>query len=356
MNKISIIILVILILGFILFSFLGNKQQYGSMLEGFEANNTSEKLSSKSQTPTPTSALTSSIPKSSIPKSSATTTDSTVSTQPGYDNYNHYDKSATPTMFYGPHGTSAKIMNTQGKYVIIVSDKQGKAITYHPKVASQQDTDNDNKVYHSPSGGVAVVYTSPTTNEKIIKVTDVSGNTIIYSSTSTQTYDTTIDNPAPTTSSDDYTADNYNLAYASGYANGIIKSYVNGPGGNVPAYSTPSSTSTNTSTSTSTSTSLNASGKYNSSLPTGIPKSMIPPGNEDLYILKTEVVPPICAPCPPQIVTCPANDTSKCPPCAPCARCPEPSFNCQKVPNYSAGQDNPYLPIPVLSSFSSFGM
>jgi hypothetical protein len=107
----------------------------------------------------------------------------------------------------------------------------------------------------------------------------------------------------------------------------------------------------------------NSTGTYNSSLPPGIPKSQIPPGQEDLYILKSEIVPPVCPVCP----TCPSysiNNSSnqqqqqtqqKCPPCPACARCPEPSFECKKVPNYSA-IDNNYLPVPVLNDFSTFGM
>jgi hypothetical protein len=45
----------------------------------------------------------------------------------------------------------------------------------------------------------------------------------------------------------------------------------------------------------------------------------------------------------------------KCPPCPSCARCPEPAFDCKKVPNYNA-MNNEFLPIPVLNDFSSFGM
>ena len=51
------------------------------------------------------------------------------------------------------------------------------------------------------------------------------------------------------------------------------------------------------------------------------------------YILKSEVVPPVCPKCPDSR-TCPRQ--KPCPPCAPCARCPEPAFECKKVPNYSA--------------------
>jgi len=88
-------------------------------------------------------------------------------------------------------------------------------------------------------------------------------------------------------------------------------------------------------------------------LPPGIPASQIPPGHEDLYILKSQVVPPVC-PAQTVIMTDP-NKEDKCPPCIPCGRCAEPSFECKKVPNYNA-IDNQYLPQPVLSDFSTFGM
>jgi hypothetical protein len=80
--------------------------------------------------------------------------------------------------------------------------------------------------------------------------------------------------------------------------------------------------------------------------------SQIPPGSEDLYILKSEIVPPVCPACP-AVTTCPTE--KKCPPCPPCARCPEPAFECKKVPNYS-GQNDSYLPMPVMADFSQFGL
>lgn len=91
----------------------------------------------------------------------------------------------------------------------------------------------------------------------------------------------------------------------------------------------------------------------------GIPASDIPNGQEDLYILKSSVVPPVCPACP-QSTECPRE--KPCPACPPCARCPEPAFECKKVPNYSADrgygsiQGGPFLPMPVLSDFSQFGM
>ena len=98
-------------------------------------------------------------------------------------------------------------------------------------------------------------------------------------------------------------------------------------------------------------------GKMSNSRPSSssshVSKSQIPPGDEDLYILKSQVVPPVCPACPP-VMACPSSK-EKCPPCPPCARCPEPAFECKKVPNYS-GQNDSYLPQPVMSDFSQFGL
>ena len=90
----------------------------------------------------------------------------------------------------------------------------------------------------------------------------------------------------------------------------------------------------------------------------------IPPGDENLYILKSEIVPPVCPACPPVIEGggCPAACKATCapcprpppiPPCPPCERCPEPQFQCKKVPDYKniiPGN----LPRPLLNDFSQF--
>ena len=85
----------------------------------------------------------------------------------------------------------------------------------------------------------------------------------------------------------------------------------------------------------------------------GVPQSQIQPGQEDLYILKSQVVPPVCPACPP-VTNCNCGKKD-CPACPPCARCPEPAFECKKVPNYQTNNSR-YLPRPVLSDFSQFGM
>ena len=97
---------------------------------------------------------------------------------------------------------------------------------------------------------------------------------------------------------------------------------------------------------------------YSNSLPAGVSRNMIPPGDEDLYILKSQVVPPVCPACPATnnfMQNLEKIQEAKCPPCPRPQRCPEPSFECKKVPNYNAiGNDE--LPIPVLNDFSTFGM
>jgi len=44
------------------------------------------------------------------------------------------------------------------------------------------------------------------------------------------------------------------------------------------------------------------------------------------------------------------------PPCPAPQRCPEPNFECKKMPKYEQGVDNAFLPRPVLTDFSTFGM
>lgn len=85
----------------------------------------------------------------------------------------------------------------------------------------------------------------------------------------------------------------------------------------------------------------------------GVTKDEIPPGQEHLYILKSQVVPPVCPKCPDVSSggggggkggkgcgdCCP-----KPPPCPRPQRCPEPAFTCKKVPNYSAANVDSVLP------------
>lgn len=92
------------------------------------------------------------------------------------------------------------------------------------------------------------------------------------------------------------------------------------------------------------------SAHHGNATPSGVHKSQIPDGDEDLYILKSQIVPPVCPACP-QNTSCPREKPP--PPCPPCARCPETPFECKKVPNYKSSNQQ-YLPKPMLTDFSQF--
>ena len=48
------------------------------------------------------------------------------------------------------------------------------------------------------------------------------------------------------------------------------------------------------------------------------------------------------------------KENDSCPPCPACERCPEPAFDCKKVPNYRSPSIGSYLPMPILTDFSKF--
>ena len=76
--------------------------------------------------------------------------------------------------------------------------------------------------------------------------------------------------------------------------------------------------------------------------------------DSDAYALKSQMVPPVCPACPKN---CDKEREKPCPPCPPCARCPEPAFDCKKVPNYDISTPevlDKYLPKPILTDFSNF--
>jgi hypothetical protein len=295
----------------------------------------------------------------------------------GYDNYDHYSKSSAPTVFYGPNGSKANVMKDASEFYIIITGANGETSSYSTKIpATSKTTTSDaksnastdtkktagssesisslmkqfnNTTFYGPNGGSARFF-SGNDGQYAIEATKANGDTTIYTATNTYTY-------------------NYG---------GQSSSYSASPFTNPFALSKPSSTATDSTSSSSNS--ANSSGKYDSSMPQGIPKSMIPRGQEDLYILKSEIVPPVCPACPVASACPTTGKKEKCPPCPACARCPEPSFECKKVPNYkssSAGNNGSstgygsydatgsfnsstegatYLPVPVLSDFSTFGM
>lgn len=320
MNTDALFLFLILLLGLVLCSFLGG---YCGQ-EGFDIKYTTD-----------ASGVTVTVDGSNNIAQTVSNMYSSV-----YDNYNHYTGSSSSS---SQLQSGAVYSDGSGNNITVVVNVNGtvnlkltQVNSYNPIVLVPQPSNPNVYVYN---GFTATVVT--TSSGMTIRVTLPNGQTRIYTSTtapmtSTQYYGST---GTPVQSS------SYSTAY------GGSAGAATGPQGNTAYYAQGPQGTTVTGT-----TSSQSSSDYYNSLPPGIPRSQIPSGQEDLYILKSQVVPPVCPVCPS--ITSSSNDPdkeSKCPPCAPCARCPEPSFECKKVPNYSA-IDNAYLPQPVLSDFSTFGM
>ena len=274
-------------------------------------------------------------------------------TSTNYDNYNHYTGGATRLLsgstYYGPNGSTAIVSSeTDGSQILkillpgtnvpIVLKQISKLETAHKiKEGLTNMTENIGEFKNEQLNTTATV-SNKSQGEQLIEVKTPTGS---------YTYSSVIEQKTPEITS---------TQYYGATGSQILKS--------------PDSYS-------------------------GIPKSQIPAGKEDLYVLKTSVVPTVCPTCP----TCPQQQTTiprqePCPPCPACARCPEQPFECKKVATVAdnagtvgtvgtsynagtvgtsyagmagytnnnfisslAGNNEPKsLPVPVLSDFSTFGM
>jgi hypothetical protein len=243
-----------------------------------------------------------------------------------YDNYNHYSGSSYASIYYGPNGATARLVDTGNNSTMVITHQNGSTDIYYI------DNNTNKKAYYGPNNSFAKL-TGDTNGKTAIEVTSAYGNKSLYTEKNMNTFSnmTMVTEGFDTNKNMDSNTNkdkvNNNKSVTNYDPNTFLKS-----------------------------------------LPTGVPKSDIPSGHEDLYILKSQVVPPVCPACPPPIVNgsnvdstnknssmSGSFDVSKCPPCPPCARCPEPSFECKKVANYSAFNPNT-MPVPALNSFSTFGM
>jgi len=267
--------------------------------------------------------------------STTSSSDNTNASTNNYDNYNHYNGTSYPTIFYGPNGGTARVIQTPNNNTIVITSKNGTTEIYYIDTKS-----NDPKVstYYGPNGGSAKMITD-SNGKQAVEITTPNGSKIIYGGDNAYTYNSQDGTINQYDADNNTTGSDYNTAYSS--------STYNGPnGGQATTYTGPAGNTYAT---------YDSSAYYNSSNQ-GIPRSQIPAGDEDLYILKSQIVPPVCPKCPDPIVQCPDNtDVTKCPPCKPCGRCPEPAFSCKKVPNYSSFNQD-FMPVPVLNDFSTFGM
>jgi len=272
-------------------------------------------------------------------------TQNTGVTTTSYDNYNHFSTNGGG-VYYGPNGGVAKIiMNPDGTHSLQVTLADNSSpVIFSAQPQAQASTQN--QTFYGPNGNTASIVN--TQQGLVIEVKTSNG---------TMTFSSTMPAPSSNMSSTQYYGSTGSPIQSGSYSlSPFSAGAVTGPAGNTAYYAQGSAGNS-------------VSSPYSSSLATGIPKSQIPAGEEDLYILKSQVVPPVCPACPVSSA-CPRE--KPCTACPPCARCPEPSMTCKAVPNYSAmGNSNDgnmnmsypmgssindqYIPVPVLNDFSTFG-
>ena len=334
MNK-ALFLFLILLFGLILCSFLGGN----CGREGFTTDTMTGDNGGVVKTITGEQGNTITIAAGPNGNTASTSSnDASTTSTSDYDNYNHYTGDSQPAIFYGPNGSSARIIQTNGNDTIVITHSNGNTEIYYIDKNAQK-ADITTNTFYGPNGSSAKIFTT-SNGGKALKITMSDGSTYIF--TPTNTYNTSNMNTNLDTNST--STSTQGTAYDSAYteASGVIAT---GPQGNTAAVATGPEGNTYAATNYDSS-------DYYSSLPPGIPSNQIPLGSEDLYILKSQVVPPVCPACP----ACPIKILDKkVQPCPACARCPEPSFDCKKVPNYSSFNPD-QMPVPVMSDFSSFGM
>lgn len=332
--------------------------------------------------------------------------------------YNHYNKSNT-VVYYAPDGTTAYLTTLSdgskalvvNNNIYVVSSTVQNTYEYNGNTANITTINGETVIKITRSDGLVTIY-SPTQNKGITYDTTPTSTT---PTSTTTTSTTTTSNKGTVTYTGPYgtTAtlttmggitelavtfrnnsssifyidknDTSGTVYIDSYGDKAVVSTVNNTivvttrhgetltytkvSGNVTSYSpytstyssTPSYTSSsvtnqNTGNTVGSVTGPNDNTVYYSGNVNGKPITVnnVPPGDEDLYILKSQVVPPVCPVCPPQIVK-KCEKEKECGPC-PIQRCPTAPFKCVKQPDYSNPEIKQYLPIPVLNSFSTFGL
>ena len=378
MNTEALFLFLILLLGLVLCSFLGgncNKEGLETISVTLDAGSNDMATNSVNNVPTDVGTNINNGAANVFGDASTGTISNRV------DNYNHYSGSGSSTQLQN----GMIFTNANGDTVTVITNSNGtqslqllQSGQTTPMVLSSPATSSTatSKTFYGPYGNITGTVFSGANGQTAVKINLPNGKSTIFvqpetisnSLSSTQYYGST---GYPVQQS------GYSLAYNGPY--GGSAGAVTGPNGNTAYYAQ----GPNGNTVAGINSNNDYGNSYYSTMPPGIPANQIPPGQEDLYILKSEIVPPVCPACP-VAASCPREE--KCPPCPACARCPEPSFECKKVPNYNAinNEDLPnysdvygntynsdssssdlynsnsssseYLPQPVVNSFSQFGM
>lgn len=271
------------------------------------------------------------------------------------DNYNYFKKDSLPLVYYGPGGANAKLLSHAGKFAIIVVKPNGETLKFIDKETSYVGffenatvpTSNSqlptipkelsNISFYDNNGNVAKVYRAQN-GQFIVQVDQANGMEVIYTANNVYTYNTKNSN-------------SFNIGQTVNNAQTNLQTLANEEAALVNDIE-------------------------NNSIANGTPSSMIPPGDEDKYILKTQIVPPVCPRCPSICSSNPANQEPACPSCGNPGQggstqgtIPPPTSNSNaniSPPNAYDAINNPtdkysqyrhntsFLPVPVVSDFSKF--
>jgi hypothetical protein len=342
MNTEALFLFLILLFGLVFCSFLGGNCGNEGFTGEFSGTFTSKQTDNNNK------------------NMSMSTNGASTSSNVSYDNYNHFNGSSTQlasgTTYYGPNGGSV-VVNTdsngqQSLQVTLANGQQPMTFSSSQPSSSSTSTTESYTNYYGNNGTATKYYGPNGATATVVNGNNGQQAINVQTSSDSYTYTQSGSNPDTTTSTQYYGStgtpiqeSSSSLSYQGPY--GGSAGSVSGPQGNTAYYAEGPNGNAVAGT-----TSGGYGDKYYSTMPQGIPRSQIPAGQEDLYILKSQIVPPVCPACP---VGAAYPRQEKCPPCPACARCPEPSFECKKIPNYNAmGSDQ--MPMPVLSDFSSFGM
>lgn len=290
MKKHFIIFFVIVISGLILCSYL-NQSNYYNCIEGFDftktykANDNTIAIISQNRNSSYTITIT---------NSDETTTTYTTSV-------------GDPTRkFYNPDTSYAVVSADENQITVTGANKSTKIYynrttsTDSSGTSSSNDYDNYNhydgtsnaSIYYSSNGNGYTARILDTGTNKMIIITRTDGSTLIF--------------------------------YYSGYPdlyNGENDSFIKLIRASDGTKTIELTTSTgkkvyyvktnNLTTNNSDTDNFESTSSYNSSLPQGIKWSQIPAGEKNMYILKSQIVPPVCPSCPSYSLSCPSTSSSK---------------------------------------------
>jgi hypothetical protein len=285
MKKHFIIFFVMVIGGLILCAYLNQSNIY-DRIEGFETKNTYKADDNTIATISQNRNSSYTITVTNLDKTTTTYTTSVGD---------------STNKFYNPDGSYAVISKDEKQITITGVNKSTKIYYNRPTTtessSGSNDYDNYNhyyrtynaSVYYSSNGNGYTARILDTGTNKMIVVTKADGTTEIYYVNSD--YPDIYNGPKGSfikliTASDG--SKTISLTNSDGEKVYYVKRYV---------YTKNYSDTDN----------FEYTSSYNSSLPEGIKGSQIPIGLEDMYILKSQIVPPVCPACPDYYFSCNSN-------------------------------------------------